>query len=40
MKKVDLKIRMRDLYTNPSESIQIKSFEIFGLANQIHETNL
>jgi hypothetical protein len=34
------KVRMLDSYTNPSESIWIKSFEIFGLTNRIHDTNL
>ena len=33
-------LRMRDLYTNPSERKQIESFEIFGLAKRIHKTNL
>jgi hypothetical protein len=31
---------MRDSYTNPSETKRIKSFEIFGLTNRIHDTNL
>ena len=31
---------MRDSYTNPYESKQIESFEIFGLTKRIHETNL
>jgi hypothetical protein len=34
------KIRMRDLYTNPSETKRIESFEIFGLTKRIHKTNL
>jgi hypothetical protein len=33
-------VRMRDLYTNPSKTKQIESFEIFGLTKRIHETNL
>ncbi len=33
-------LRMRDSYTNPSETKRIKSFEIFGLTKRIHETNL
>ena len=33
-------LRMRDSYTNPSETKRIESFEIFGLRNQIHNTNL
>ena len=33
-------LRMRDSYTNLSESIEIKSFEIFGLTNWIYDTNL
>jgi hypothetical protein len=33
------KLRMRDSYTNPSETKRIESFEIFGLTNRIHETN-
>ncbi len=31
---------MRESYTNPSESKQIESFEIFGLTNQIQDTDL
>ncbi len=33
-------LSLRDLYTNPSKSIQIKYFEIFGITNWIHDTNL
>jgi len=33
-------LRMRDSYTNPSKTKLIKSFEIFGLTNRIHNTNL
>jgi hypothetical protein len=33
-------LRMRDSYTNSSQTKQIKSFEIFGLTKRIHETNL
>jgi hypothetical protein len=33
-------LRMRDSYTNPSETKRIESFEIFGLTKRIHETNL
>ena len=33
-------VRMRDSYTNPFEAIQIEYFEIFGLTNRIHDTNL
>jgi hypothetical protein len=32
--------RIWESYTNPSESKRIKSFEIFGLTNQIHDMNL
>ncbi len=31
---------MRDSYTNPYETIRIEYFEIFGLTNRIHDTNL
>ncbi len=33
-------LRMRDSYTNPSKTKLIESFEIFGLTNRIHDTNL
>jgi hypothetical protein len=33
-------LRMRDSYTNPYETIRIEYFEIFGLTNRIHDTNL
>ncbi len=33
-------LRMRDSYTNPSETKRIESFEIFGLTNRIHETGI
>jgi hypothetical protein len=33
-------LSLRDSYTNPSGSIQIKFFEIFGVTNWIHDTNL
>jgi hypothetical protein len=33
-------LRMRDSYTNPYETKRIKSFEIFGLTNRIHETGI
>ena len=38
--KVRLFLRMRDSYTNPYESKQIESFEIFGLTNRIHEIGI
>jgi hypothetical protein len=31
---------MGDSYTNPYETIRIEYFEIFGLTNRIHDTNL
>jgi hypothetical protein len=31
---------MQDSYTNPYETIRIEYFEIFGLTNWIHDTNL
>ncbi len=31
---------MRDSYSNPSETKRIESFEIFGLTNRIHETDI
>jgi len=34
------KLRMRESNTNPSKSKRIESFEIFGLTNRIHDTNL
>ncbi len=36
----NLIVRMQDSYTNPYETKQIESIEIFGLTKQIHETNL
>ena len=35
-----IKLRMRDSYTNPYETKRIESFEIFGLTNRIHETGI
>ena len=36
----ELKLRMRDSYTNPYETKRIESVEIFGLTNRIHETGI
>jgi hypothetical protein len=36
----ELLLRMRESYMNPSELKQIKKFEISGLKNRIHNTNL
>ncbi len=38
--KIGTIVRMRDSYTNPSETKRIESFEIFGLMNRIHKTGI